>query len=471
MEVIVQSVSDFLYGRILIALLLGAGLYFTLRLRFLQVLHFGYMFRVLAGSRRAGVEHISSFQALSTSLAARVGTGNLAGVALAITMGGPGAVFWMWMAAFLGMATTFIESTLAQVFKVRGPDGGFRGGPAYYMRHGLSRPGMGVAFAVSLLLAFGLFFNSVQANTIAAAFQEAFPVDPRITAALLAGLTAAVIFRGIRAVARFAEVVVPVMAAGYLLLALVVVIMNLERVPGVFRLILESAFGMEPLAGGGAGYALRQAMMNGVRRGLFSNEAGMGSAPNAAATADPQPPHPASQGYVQMLGVFIDTIVICSCTAAIILVSGAWDPASEVTGIQLAQRALSSQVGEWGGLFIAAAVFLFAFTSIVANYTYAETNLLFLTRRRGAVRSLRLAVVLLVVFGSLARLPLVWAAADVAMGLMALLNIAAILLLRQPAVRIAEDFGRELRAGRRPEFAPSRIAGLPDRLAPGIWEG
>ena len=469
MTAAVQALSDFIYGRILIVLLLGAGVYFTFRLRFIQFRHFGVMFRVLAGSRKAGREHISSFQALATSLAARVGTGNLAGVAIAITMGGPGAVFWMWIVALVGMATTFIESTLAQLYKVRGPGGGYRGGPAYYMHLGLGRRWMGVLFALALMTAFGLFFNSVQANTIAAAFQESFSVPAAWTGVGLVALAGAVIFGGLKAVARFAEIVVPFMAGGYLLLALYVVFTHIERVPGVLLLILESAFGLREAVAGGVAYSVQQAMINGVRRGLFSNEAGMGSAPNAAASADPQPPHPASQGYVQMLGVFVDTLVICTCTASIILLSGVYDPGSATTGIELTQQALSAEVGRWGGLFVAAAVFLFAFTSIVANYSYAESNLLFLSRNPKLLQGFRVGVLGLVLFGSLAQLPLVWALADVAMSLMALLNLTAILWLSRTALWAARDFDRQWDEGRKPQFRATATPSGGD-LPAGIWE-
>ncbi len=460
MQAFVQSLSDLIYANLLIPLLLGVGLYFTVRMRFIQVRHFPYMFRVLAGSRRAGEGQISSFQALATSLAARVGTGNLAGVAIAITMGGPGAVFWMWMVAFLGMSTSFIESTLAQVFKVRGPDGGYRGGPAYYMQRGLGQRWMGVVFSLSLMVAFGLIFNAVQANTIARAFDESFSISTYVMAAILAVLTGLIIFGGIRAVARFAELAVPVMAVFYMVLALFVVLRNLGSLPGAIALVLENAFGFRQAAAGVVAYSVRQAVMNGVRRGLFSNESGVGSAPNAAATADPQPPHPASQGYVQMLGVFFDTIVICTCTAAIILVSGAFVPGGEVSGIQLTQQALSTQVGAWGSPFVAIAVLLFAFTSIVANYSYAETNLLFLNGGRGALTAYRIVVMAMVAFGSVAEVPLVWAMADVSMALMALLNIVAIVLLSRIALAVAADFNRQLEQGVRPTFDVSAIPGL-----------
>ncbi len=469
MEVFVNSLNDFIYGRILTVLLLGTGLLFTVRLGLIQVRHFTYMFKVLAGSRHTTGQHISSFQALATSLAARVGTGNLAGVALALTVGGPGAIFWMWVVAFLGMATSFVESTLAQVYKVQGPCGGYRGGPAFYMARGLGQRWMGVVFSFALLLPFGLFFNGVQANTIAQAFDGSFGMDPALTGVIIVALAGIVIFGGLRTIARVAEVVVPIMAAAYLVVALIVVFMNLNSVIGVLGLVIRSALGFEQVVGGGLGFTMQQALTNGVRRGLFSNEAGMGSAPNAAATAEPQPPHPASQGYVQMLGVFIDTIVICTCTASIILISGQFDPSSSVTGIQLTQQALSSQVGAWGSPFISIAVFLFAFTSIVANYSYAETNLLFLKQSKVVLQVFRVAVLGVVMFGAVADLPLVWALADVSMSLMALLNIVAILLLSKVALAVAADFNRQLDAGQRPTFEPERIPEVKGALAEGVW--
>lgn len=466
----VTALNDFIYGRILTVLLLGTGLYFTLRMRIVQVRHFLYMFEVLAGSRKTAGRHVSSFQALATSLAARVGTGNLAGVAIAITVGGPGAIFWMWVVAFLGMATSFIESTLAQVYKVNGPFGSYRGGPAYYMARGLGQRWMGILFSFALLMPFGLFFNGVQANTIAQAFEGSFGMPPALTGGLVVLLSGVVIFGGVWTIARVAEIVVPIMAAMYLVVALAVVVMNLVSVPAVIALIVRSALGLHQVVGGGLGFTMQQALTNGVRRGLFSNEAGMGSAPNAAATAEPQPPHPASQGYVQMLGVFIDTLVICSCTAAIILVSGVFDPASGVTGIQLTQDALSSQVGAWGSPFVSLAVFLFAFTSIVANYSYAETNLLFLKPSKPLLQGFRVAVLGIVMFGSVANLPLVWALADVSMSLMALLNITAILALSGIALAVAADFNRQLEAGARPTFRIASVPRLAEVTERGIWE-
>jgi AGCS family alanine or glycine:cation symporter len=395
----------------------------------------------------------------------------MAGVAVALTVGGPGAIFWMWMTAMLGMATSFAESTLAQLYKSRDKDGNYRGGPAYYMEKGLGMRWMGVLFSIFLIIAFGLVFNAVQANSISNAMSNAFGFDPMMVGVGIVLLTAFVIFGGIRKIARTAELIVPFMAIAYLAIALVVVFMNIEKVPAVFSLIIKSAFGFEQAAAGGLGYAIAQAMINGVKRGLFSNEAGMGSAPNAAASATPYPPHPASQGYVQMLGVFVDTIVICSATMAIILVSGEYVPHGEITGIELTQRALSSQVGDWGGVFIAMAIFFFAFTSIIANYSYAETNLIFLehNNKKGLV-VFRLIFLSMVMFGALATLPTVWAMADVSMGLMAIVNLIAILLLSGTVIKLAKDYNRQLDAGKVPTFNANDYPELKTQLEDGIWD-
>ena len=468
---LINLMNDLLWGSILVYLLVGVGIYFTLRLGFIQFRHFGHMFSVLRNSRKADNAGISSFQALCTSLAARVGTGNMAGVAVALTVGGPGAIFWMWMTAMLGMATSFAESTLAQLYKSRDKDGNYRGGPAYYMEKGLGMRWMGVLFSIFLIIAFGLVFNAVQANSISNAMSNAFGFDPMMVGVGIVLLTAFVIFGGIRKIARTAELIVPFMAIAYLAIALVVVFMNIEKVPAVFSLIIKSAFGFEQAAAGGLGYAIAQAMINGVKRGLFSNEAGMGSAPNAAASATPYPPHPASQGYVQMLGVFVDTIVICSATMAIILVSGEYVPHGEITGIELTQRALSSQVGDWGSVFIAMAIFFFAFTSIIANYSYAETNLIFLehNNKKGLV-VFRLIFLSMVMFGALATLPTVWAMADVSMGLMAIVNLIAILLLSGTVIKLAKDYNRQLDAGKVPTFNANDYPELKTQLEDGIWD-
>nr|WP_306416336.1 MULTISPECIES: sodium:alanine symporter family protein [unclassified Vibrio] len=464
--------NDLLWGSILVYLLVGVGIYFTVRLGFIQFRHFGHMFSVLKNSRKADSAGISSFQALCTSLAARVGTGNMAGVAVALTAGGPGAIFWMWLIAMLGMATSFAESTLAQLYKTRDNDGNYRGGPAYYMEKGLGMRWMGVLFSIFLIIAFGLVFNAVQANAIASAMNTAFDFERSYTGVAIVIISAFVIFGGIRKIARTAEIIVPIMALAYLAIALFIMFANIEKVPEVLALIFKSAFGLQEAAAGGLGYAIAQAMINGIKRGLFSNEAGMGSAPNAAASATPYPPHPASQGYVQMLGVFMDTIVICSATVAIILMSGEYVPHGEVTGIELTQRALTAQVGSWGGIFVAVAIFFFAFTSIIANYSYAETNLIFLehNNKKGLVL-FRIIVLGMVMFGSMATLPTVWALADVSMGLMAIVNLVAIILLSGIVIKLAKDYNRQLDAGKVPTFDANDFPELKSQLEDGIWDG
>ncbi len=468
---LINLMNDLLWGSILVYLLVGVGIYFTFRLGFIQIRHFGHMFSVLKNSRKADNAGISSFQALCTSLAARVGTGNMAGVAVALTAGGPGAIFWMWMTAMLGMATSFAESTLAQLYKTRDKDGNYRGGPAYYMEKGLGMRWMGVLFSIFLMIAFGLVFNAVQANSISNAMHNAFGYDQMFVGVGIVILSAFVIFGGIRKIARTAELVVPFMAIMYLAIALVVVAMNISKLPAVIELIIKSAFGFQQAAAGGLGYAIAQAMINGVKRGLFSNEAGMGSAPNAAASATPYPPHPASQGYVQMLGVFIDTIVICSSTMAIILMSGEYVPHGEITGIELTQRALSSQVGDWGTIFVAMAIFFFAFTSIIANYSYAETNLVFLEHNnKKGLFVFRVIFLCMVMFGALATLPTVWSMADVSMGLMAIVNLIAILLLSGTVIKLAKDYNRQLDAGKVPTFNANDYPELKSQLEEGIWD-
>ncbi len=469
---LINLMNDLLWGSVLVYLLVGVGIYFTVRLGFIQFRHFGHMFSVLKNSRKADSAGISSFQALCTSLAARVGTGNMAGVAVALTAGGPGAIFWMWLIAMLGMATSFAESTLAQLYKTKDDDGNYRGGPAYYMEKGLGMRWMGVLFSIFLIIAFGLVFNAVQANSIAGAMKTAFGLDEMYVGIGIVVLSAVVIFGGIKRIARTAELIVPVMALAYLALALFIMLTNLDKLPGVLSLIFKSAFGLQEAAAGGLGYAIAQAMINGIKRGLFSNEAGMGSAPNAAASATPYPPHPASQGYVQMLGVFTDTIVICSATVAIILMSGEYVGAeTAVTGIELTQRALSANVGDWGGIFVAIAIFFFAFTSIIANYSYAETNLIFLEHNHKAGLGIFRVIVLgMVMFGSMASLPVVWSLADVSMGLMAIVNLVAILLLSGIVIKLAKDYNAQLKAGKVPTFDANDFPELKSQLEDGIWD-
>ena len=468
LETIVNFLNALLWGKLLVYGLVGAGLYFTIRLAFIQVTYFKHSIKVMAISRQGCDSGLSSFQVFCTSMAARVGAGNMAGVAVAIGAAGPGAVFWMWLIAVLGMATAMVESTLAQVYKVRDNDGQFRGGPAYYMEKGLGQRWMGVLFSLFLILAFGLVFNAVQANTISGAMSSVFGFDPMWVGIAIVLCSGFVIIGGLRKVARVSEVIVPIMALAYILIAFIVVMFNLEQLPGIFVLVVKSAFGWQEAAAGGVAYSVAQAMQAGIARGLFSNEAGMGSAANVAASASPNPNHPASQGFVQMMGVFVDTIVICTATAAIILLAGDLGAGSD--GIKLTIDALSAHVGDWGGAFIAFAILLFCFTSIIANYSYAETNVMFLSgNSKKALPVFRLCVLGMVMFGAVAKISLVWDLADVSMGLMAIVNIVALVLLSGLAVRVINDYRDQVKLGVSPVFDRNKFPELLEQLDDDIW--
>ena len=469
MTAIVDFLNSILWGYVLVYGLLAVGVFFTLRLGLLQFVHFGEMIRAIRGSRQSDKSGISPFQALTTSLASRVGTGNLAGVAVALYLGGAGAIFWMWMVALVGMATAYAESTLAQLYKVRDGKGQYRGGPAVYITKGLNAPWAGSIFAVCLILSFGLIFNAVQANSIADAVEAAFGVPKLwigIAIAILAGL---VIFGGIRSIARFAEFVVPFMAGLYVLVALVIMAINITEVPGVLATIVKSAFGLEE-AGGGVAGSVTAAMLNGIKRGLFSNEAGMGSAPNIAATATPSPHHPSSQGLVQAFGVFIDTIVICTATAVMILLSGVMEPGSGITGTELTQLAMQAHIGASGTYFIAIAILFFAFTSIVANYSYAENALYHLGGGNTVgVTCLRLAALGMVIWGSYQAVVTVFNAADASMGLMATINLIAIVMLSGTVVKLTRDYLAQRKEGEVPRFKLVDYPELDKKIDNDIW--
>ena len=370
---LVGPANDFIWTYVVIGLLLVIGIYFTIRTKFVQIRLFGEMFRLIF-EKKGSDDGVSAFQAFTISAASRVGTGNITGVALAIGIGGPGAVFWMWVIAIIGMATAFVESTLAQVYKVRDGDT-FRGGPAYYMEKALGLRKLGIVFAILLTLSFGFIFNSVQSNTISQSFNDVFNLPFWAVGLLLVALTAVIIFGGVKRIVKVTQTLVPVMAVFYIIIALFVVIINITEVPAMIALIFEHAFGIKEMAGGGVGAA----MMQGIRRGLFSNEAGMGSVPNAAATANVS--HPAKQGLVQSLGVFFDTIIICSATAFIIILAGFYDKGEE-SGILLTQASMAVHVGSWAPYFVAIAIMFFAFSSIIGNYYYGETNIEFINAHK-----------------------------------------------------------------------------------------
>lgn len=452
----IDSINTFLWSYILIAMLITLGLYFTFKTKFVQFRYFKEMFRLLgdgASKDNKTEGKVSSFQAFCISTASRVGTGNIAGIAIAIVGGGPGAIFWMWLIAIIGSASSFVESTLAQIFKVKDKDG-YRGGPAYYMEQGLNKRWMGITFAILITICYGFVFNAVQANTVSAAFSNAFGISNLMMGLILAVLTALVIFGGVHRVAKVSEVIVPILAGLYILIALFIIATNITQLPGVFKLIFESAFGIREVAMGTMGGM----MLTGIKRGLFSNEAGMGSAPNAAATADTS--HPVKQGLIQSLGVFTDTIVICSCTAFIILLYPTYMETG-LTGIELTQAALTAHIGPIGNVFIAVCIFLFAFSSIVGNYYYGQSNMEFIKLNKTVLNIFRALVVCMVLFGSVAKVQIVWNLADVFMGLMAIINLIAIALLGKYAFIALEDYTLQKKNGiKDPVFDASKVPGL-----------
>lgn len=452
--------EDFTWGWSLIPILVIFGIFMTIVTGFVQFRFFGRMFRVLLPkNQNADPNQISARQALMISVGGRVGGGNIAGVAVAITLGGPGAVFWMWAIALVGMATSLIECTLAQVYKRRSSDGTFRGGPATYIRHGLgSQYGwLGVVYAVCLIGSFAFGFNAFQGNTIAGAVNESLGIDRLWTGGLLAAITGFIVYGGIKRIAKAADVVVPVMALSYLGIALLIIVMNISELPGVLSSIFANAFGLEEAVGGGMGAAISQ----GLRRGLFSNEAGLGSAPNVAATADVH--HPISQGITQSLSVFIDTILVCSATAFVILLGNVYVPGAEgVSGVILTQQSLVSHLGEWTKYYLTFAVFLFAFSSIMYNYYLGETALVELIENPVAVHILRWAVIGVVLLGASAPgATSVFFFSDPLMGLLALVNLMAILMLFPVAMRVLNDYRQQLKDGNeRPVFDAGRFTDL-----------
>ena len=473
MNELITQINDAIWSYVLIAALVGCGLWFTMKTRFVQFRMVGEMFRLLSDSAVDTVEsqvkeprvrqrHISSFQAFAVSVATRVGTGNLAGVASAIAIGGPGAVFWMWIIALIGSATAFVESTLAQLFKQKHKDS-YIGGPAYYIQRGLHQRWMAITFAVLITCQFGLSNNSIQSNTICGAMQEAFGWSPVWVGIVLAALGLFIVFGGIQRIAHVCAILVPLMAIGYMLLAIIVIVMNIGLIPHVFKVIVLDAFGIEQIAGGGIGTTI----MIGVRRGLFSNEAGEGSAPNVAATAAVS--HPVKQGLIQALGVFTDTLLVCSCTAFIILISGLYN-VPELNGIALTQSALQSEVGSAGPVFVAIAIFLFAFSSIIGNYYYGEANIRFITPNTTVMTMYRICSAgVMVMFGALASFELVWNIVDFFMAFLTACNLIAIVLLGRYAFRLLDDYRSQKCQGvKTPTFHRSQLPELEKELE--CWE-
>ncbi|WP_425055257.1 alanine/glycine:cation symporter family protein [Pseudomonas abyssi] len=458
-----SALSDLLWSKVLIALLVGIGIWFTFATRFVQFRYFGKMFGILtANHHEADGRHLSSFQALILSVAGRVGGGNIAGVAVAITLGGPGAIFWMWVVGLMGMATSFIECTLAQVYKTAEPDGAYRGGPAHYIERGLGSnwKWLAVIYSILLLVTFGIGFIALQSYAVATSLKDAFDIPLYYSGIGLALVVGLIIFGGVKRIAQVAEVLVPIMAGGYLLIAIVVLGLNFSEIPATLKLIVESAFGLGPVVGGGIGAAI----LMGVKRGLFSNEAGLGSAPNVAAVA--YVPHPANQGVVQSFSVFIDTIILCTCTALIILMGTAYDPslADSSQGVALTQASLATHIGEWGRVFVSIAMLLFGFSTVLYNYYLGENSVSYLTTGRSnefVMNGFRVVVICLCCLGAIMDLGTVFGFADLTMGLLALVNLIALALLFKTGKRVLGDYDRQLKSGNKvPTFHAEEFTDL-----------
>lgn len=469
---IIASISYWIWGWPFIILCLAAGLYFSIRTRFLQVRYIKQMLGLLfhAKSSQSG---ISSLQAFMLALSGRVGTGNIAGVATAIALGGPGAVFWMWIIAFFGAGTAYIEASLGQIYKEK-IDGNYRGGPAYYILKGLGIKWYAFAFAGMAIVALGIFMPGVQANAICSAFTNAFDIDKRITAGIIVVLLSVIIFGGVKRIAKVAEIVTPFMAAGYLIIAFVILASNYQHIPAMFMLIIKSAFGLHPALSGVVGAAISM----GIKRGIYSNEAGQGSAPHAAAAAEVS--HPTEQGLVQAFSVYVDTLLVCSATAFIILATGmyrVYDSAAAtnviVDGMGLpdgmyeygpinTQMAVDAHIPGFGSGFVAIALFFFAFTTIMSYYFQAETNVYFLFRKKQAnfyaINSLRIGMLFVIYFGAINAMTLAWDMADIGVGLMAWFNLIAILLLHKVAFKTFDNYEKQLKDGiSKPVFNPQKL--------------
>jgi AGCS family alanine or glycine:cation symporter len=458
-------IEDLTWGWALIPILVIFGLFITAMTGFVQFEFFGRMFRVLSSKNQTGDPNaISAREALLVSVGGRVGGGNIAGVAVAITLGGPGAVFWMWAIALVGMATSLVESSLAQLYKRSAGDGTYKGGPASYILYGLGHQyrWLAVLYAVCLLASFAFGFNAFQGNTFAGAANDSLGIDRIWSALLLAVITGFIVYGGIKRIAKAADVIIPIMAISYIAMALVIILLNITALPGVLWTIVANAFGLQEAVGGGMGAAIAQ----GLRRGLFSNEAGLGSAPNVAATA--QVRHPISQGITQSFSVFIDTIIICSCTAFVILLSPVYQPGADIDGVVLTQQSLVSHLGDWAQYYLTFAILLFAFSSIIYNYYLGEVALGVMTRHPASLHVLRIAIVGIVFLGATAPgATAVFFFSDPLMGILALVNLIAIMMLFPVLMRILNDFRVQLRAGvQRPVFDPEKFGDLDlDRTA------
>ena len=463
MNQILTGINDFMYTYILLILLVGAGVFFTVFTKGVQVrlLKDGLKSIMEKKTGNEGEKSVSSFQALMISTASRVGTGNIAGIATAIAAGGPGAVFWMWVMAVVGSASAFIESTLAQIYKVE-ENGQFRGGPSYYMEKALKKRWLGILFSIALIICFAYGFNGLQSFNMSSALEYYIPNYsqthvPMIVGIILAVAFAAVIWGGAHRIGVITSFIVPVMAVVYILIGIYTMLTNLSSIPHVFGMIFENAFSARSFAGGFAG----SAVMIGIKRGLFSNEAGMGSAPNAAASADVD--HPVKQGMVQVISVFIDTLLICSTTAMMLLISGVQGESGVLDGIPFVQEAIRANIGQWGIHFITVSIFAFAFSSLVGNYYYAESNILFIKNNKIVLNLFRVTCVAAIFLGAQADFSVVWNIADITMGLMAIINIIAIMMLRKIAIKALKNYEEQKKAGKNPVFKESDI-GIKDTV-------
>ncbi|MGI9523671.1 MAG: alanine/glycine:cation symporter family protein [Hyphomicrobiaceae bacterium] len=459
LEKIFGVIGDLTWGWALIPFLVIFGLFLTIATNFVQFRYFIRMFRVLSGDyRSADPNTISAREALLVSVGGRVGGGNIAGVAVAITLGGPGAVFWMWMIAIVGMATSLVECTLAQLFKRKQEDGSYRGGPARMIMYGLGEDykWLAILYAICLIAAFGIGFPAFQGNTVAGAAENSFGLNRYITAALLTAGTGFIVFGGIQRIAKAADIIVPIMAIGYIFMALIVILLNITEIPSIIALIVKNALGFEEAVSGGMGAAIAQ----GLRRGLFSNEAGLGSAPNVAAAADVN--HPVSQGITQSFSVFIDTILICSCTAFIILLSNVYNPGTQVDGVVLTQTALASHLGNWTQYFLTIAVLLFAFSSIIYNYYLGENAVSFMTSAPSALLVFKFVLMAIVFLGAVAPgATSVFFFSDPMMGILAIVNLLALMMLFPILRRVLRDFDDQRKSGvARPLFNPEKFPDL-----------
>ncbi len=465
MNELVSTLNGWIWSPALIYLCLGAGLYFSIRTRFMQVRGLNEMIRLMFHGK-ASDAGVSSFQALAMSLSGRVGTGNIAGVATALTFGGPGAIFWMWMVAFLGASTAYIESTLAQIYKEKDDNGQYRGGPAYYIEKAMGQKWYAWIFAVSTVIATGLLLPGVQANSIASGLSNAWGIDNAVSAAVVVILLGFIIFGGVKRIAMFAEIVVPFMALAYILVAMVIVLINITAVPDMIMLILSSAFGFDA----GFGAMLGLAVQWGVKRGVYSNEAGQGTGPHPAAAAEVA--HPAQQGYVQAFSVYIDTLLVCSATAFMLMSTGMYNvkapdgtmlyeglPGIEA-GAGYTQAAVETMLPGFGSTFVALALFFFAFTTIVAYYYMAETNIAYINRkvhRPWLSFVLKIGIMVAVTYGSVRSAGVAWDLGDVGVGLMAWLNIIAILILQRPALLALRDYEAQKKSGAEVSFDPVKL--------------